>query len=344
MRGVVVLRALPLFRGSLAFGPACGGDSADDGDATTTGTTTADDTSGAMTDASTDAVDTTATTGDPIGMCATDETCIAAAPRGWIGPFVHAPIPVGRDMPPCPEAVPEPGPTVYAGFHAPGPTICGCACEPHERSDCYALLYTHDTFACSDFGYDNVSPTKSCTNFALDGFFELDSFGYGSDGSCDALASVSIPPIEFDARIHGCGISPAATMCAADRVCAPVPPDGFESAWCIAREGEHDCPDPDASVREVVWTGVEDTRACTSCTCGFVGTSCADLVVDIYGGPDCGGVPVQSAAANGTCTYGIGQSLVIRSDARNPCPVAEASMPTGATTPVGPITFCCTGD
>jgi hypothetical protein len=55
-------------------------------------------------------------------------------------------------------------------------------------------------------------------------------------------------------------------------------------------------------------------------------------------------VPVQSAAANGTCTYGIGQSLVIRSDARNPCPVADASMPTGAATPVGPITFCCTGE
>ncbi len=339
MRG----RALPFVRTGLAFLPACGGASSDGsttGGATTTGDTGTAATSEAGADGPVDA--STTTTG--VAMCAPDETCIAAAPDGWIGPFLYAQVPRGRNEPPCPEALPEPVPVVHAGFHPPAPTICECACEPHEAAECYAQLYTHDTIECTDFGYDNVSPTESCTNFALDGFFELYSFGYGSDGACDAFETESIPPVEFDARIHGCGVSPTATACAADRVCAPSAPAGFESAWCIARAGEHDCPPGDASVREVVWTDLEDTRACTRCTCGFIGTSCSELVVDIYGGLDCGGVPVQSAVVNGGCTFGFGQSLVIRTSARSPCPIAEPPAPTGAATPTGPITFCCTDD
>lgn len=341
MRGAVVLRALPFFRGSLAFGAACGGDAPAGDDGTDTGSTTAVDSGSTLTASSTDADDATSTTDDPIGTCDAEETCIAAAPAGWIGPFVHAPIPDGRDALPCPEAVPEAGPVLHAGFHPPASTMCECACEPHEASECYALLYTHDTLACSDFGYDNVSPTESCTNFGLDGFFEIYSFGYGSDGACDPIATIEIPPTGFDARIQACVVSPDATRCADDRLCAPAAPDGFERTWCIAREGEHDCPDGDPSVREIVWTDLEDTRACTSCTCGFIGTSCAEIVVDIYGGPDCGGVPVQSTAANAGCTYGLGQSLAIRSGPAVPCPVAEPSVPTGAAAPVGPITICC---
>jgi hypothetical protein len=357
MRDGLVFRTLPFFTGSLAFMPACnggsssdsGGTTGDTGGSTSSATVTADETTTSTTNVDTSDGGTTAITistsagesssdsGDP--ECGPASTCGNEAPIGWFGPVIHARFLEGTEPPPCPEAYPDPGPTLLAGFNDPGPAICGCECELSMMQNCYTNVYTGGVSpTCNDWA-EIIQASDACTNTDVNGFLRFNSFGY-NQGFCEETETEIIPPLVWETAIRTCRLD-TPFPCGDGGVCTPDPADGFESIWCIYQQGDLDCPAGPFSDKQVFYTAAEDTRDCTNCTCGAGGVTCTDYQLDVYAGPDCAGEPVSSVPADGSCVAAVGESIAGNFGGGAPCPVTEPSVPEGAVTAMGAFTFCC---
>jgi hypothetical protein len=360
---VMRLRSIPIFTGSLAFLPACeggGGATGDDGTDTGTSPTTSsdEDSSG---DPSDDTLDTgssdTAPTdtgeesssdsGDP--QCGTG-TCGGFAPVGWFGPAIYKRQPVGTPVEPCPAEIDDAGPTLVEGFVDPGPAVCSCECELSQPQTCQSTMNTAPTQSCGGGGecyyyyYGGTTITEDCLNVDVEGFVAFSSCeGYGGGNSfCEETENELIPPFNWASAIATCRIPETALLCD-DGVCLPPVPDGFEAAWCIYQQGDLECPAGEFDTKTVFYTEVEDTRDCTSCTCGTAGTSCEEATMMVFDLPDCAGEPSLIVQADNVCIAGTGSSVAGDFGGDNPCPVTEAPVPEGAITPLGAFTFCCAG-
>ncbi|MBK6919328.1 MAG: hypothetical protein IPH07_18170 [Deltaproteobacteria bacterium] len=358
MRDSFLFGTLPLFTGCLAFLPGCtdssgsetNADSSSGSTSTMTATSTADETgssessSSDVTTVSTTSPTTTAeTTGDP--QCGTG-SCGEDAPSGWFGPTIYAQIPAGSEIPACPAEYPDPGPTLLAGFNDPPPAECTCECNLSGGAACQGFVRGHTQSNCYDYNYynyANVSPGM-CANIELDGFVNGFSFGGYPPPTCMKEANEDISPVAWDATIRSCRLPETPLVCT-DGVCLPPAPEGFEAVWCIYQQGDVECPAGGFTQKQIFYTGVEDSRDCSNCSCSSVGyNSCYNEgLLQVFGGPDCAGEPVAEVPfGNGQCSAAIGSSVTVTFGDEAPCSVINPSLPEGEVATAGPFTFCCT--
>ncbi len=358
MRDGLYFGSLPLFTGALAFLPGCPADSGmntetsgstGDGSGSSTGGSATLTTSTSMSESSSSesSISTTAdtstsspeTTGDP--ECG-GGTCGSPAPSGWFGPTIYAAVGAGAELPACPAEYPDTGPTVLAGFNAPAATTCDCTCTLSGGGGCNGGLQTHAQADCYDWiGYSNI--TEGCTNVAINGFVTAYAYGGYPPPTCMKDTTEEIPPVAWDATIRTCRLSETSLSCNDGGVCLPPPPEDFEATWCIYQQGDVECPAGPFGNKQMFYTGVEDTRDCTNCTCGTAGTDCQNGEVQIFAAPDCAGEPVATVPFGNVCTAAVGNSVAGDFGGQAPCPINTAPMPEGDVAATGPFTFCCTG-
>jgi hypothetical protein len=77
-----------------------------------------------------------------------------------------------------------------------------------------------------------------------------------------------------------------------DHSCVTAPSTGFIAGLCIHHDGDMPCPAGFAD-RHVFYSGVDDQRGCTPCTCGLSSVAC----------PTMGGAATGSATPTGPVTY-----------------------------------------
>lgn len=303
----------------------------------------------------------------PIGPVCPGE-CVPGPAPGWDEPNL---LWIGSNgkAPSCPAQASNEGYNGYADLHAANE--CG-ACQCGAPSGTCGLPAHLTAAAASCNASDDGTPTTPFDPPA------------GWDGGCttsDALPagqscagslcaqSVTIDPLTLvetgcvpsqlpvpkntttSWATHGryCQGWPAVACPTSGDVCAPArsPGDGF--LLCIFQKGDNDCPlTGPYTERHVLYSGFEDTRTCSPCTCGppsgstcstevtfFTDDACSDQLVSATvtdAAPSCHDVPAGSALgsksaapptyAPGVCQPGGGE-------------------PMGAATPVGASTFCC---
>lgn len=190
-------------------------------------------------------------------------------------------------------------------------------------------------------GYTQVN--ANCVNVEIDGEVAFQSYdkGYGGGGACMKNQVEEIPVTEWAETITTCRFAENAPQCDEGGICIPAAPEGFESKWCLYRAGDHECASPEFPNKSTFWSGVDDTRACTSCSCGGAGSTCDAAQLDVFAGPDCEGEPIATLDANAGCVDVVGGSIAPAAGGGATCPVTEESMPEGTVAPSGPFTFCC---
>ncbi|MBK6917357.1 MAG: hypothetical protein IPH07_08160 [Deltaproteobacteria bacterium] len=313
---------------------------------TTTASTTASDSSG---DGSSGGPITTTATTDPgsssdsgplPGECGAQAACSAPAPSGWFGPTIYARVTEAGDLPACPAEYAEPGPTVLEGYHDPGPALCDCECDYGVAPSCYGYKYSHTTAACNSY-LDYAQVSETCMNTNVAGFASFYAYLQNSP-SCMQNKVEEIPPVEWDATVRSCKLQGPATSCEEGAgVCTPLPPSDFEANLCVYKQGDEACPPGEYSVKRSYYSNIEDSRDCSSCSCGAAVATC-EAVMEVYADLDCAG-DVASAVPNNACTPATGSSVAMALDTGLGCTVASAPEATGEVAPTGQFTFCCQG-
>ncbi len=277
----------------------------------------------------------------------------------WFGPAAQAPE--------CPR-----GPTTVAyegqtDLVAPG--ACeACTCEPSTGSCALPSILTTSTSTCGDFA--SGSPTSFNAPTPWDG--SCDSAIQTPDGAAHSLTIDPITIIE-----NGCSPGPPvaakvaslhwgtlARACDVDLQRGPVDRSicfsedivspGF--ALCIFREGEHACPTDPGNVfteHHVFYSGVQDDRQCSACTCGPPTNSACTATVAIYKGnnltcidPALATIPISSKSSTCIDVQLPGQALGSKKSV-GPTTYLQGTCPpmggdaSGSAIPTEPDTFCC---
>lgn len=123
-------------------------------------------------------------------------------------------------------------------------------------------------------------------------------------------------------------------------LCMPQPDDNF--AVCVQQVGDVSCPIGPYGSKLLGYQSVNDTRACTSCSCsGASGVSCGGGWTE-YNGGGCSGGNVLGTSGLGECEpansggYGMYSASTSGGSCAPSTPQAQ-----GTATPSGPVTFCC---
>lgn len=278
----------------------------------------------------------TADAGDP--ECGLGASCGEAAPVGWFGPTARARVLGDAAMPDCPAEFPDAGPTVLEGYHDPGPAICDCTCEVQEAQACLSYAYSYADATCSAFSnFQQFS--ADCHDFAIAGGAYFSIYQQGQP-FCQQMKTTELPEVPWDASIRSCKLPDDPLPCGDDGVCMPDAPAGFEAGACIYAEGDLPCPAGPYATKHGYYSGVEDARSCSNCTCGQGTTTCT-ATMQVFDGANCGGNQVADAPAN-VCTPATGASVGLNFTGESSCPVATAPEPMGTVAPMGEFTFCCT--
>jgi hypothetical protein len=359
MNRIVVARALALGCACAALAAACGGSSfngtiGDDGgppvdgggnDARVdTGTGEGGGQEGGA-DAPADS-----TGGDAPPSCPT--LCIPPPPAGWQGPLelYHGAGPA----PSCAGAYA--GAPVFdghAGLDAP-PATCGCTCGDPAGGTCSGAAALFYSGSCNgapcakasipNGGCTTIDPGNQCGGAATISVSIDAPFPLGS--TCQPASSQMVPPVSWSADARACAPAspPPQGSCGQGQVCPPSPDQGFVAGYCAAHDGDVPCPGAPYMARMVAYTGVDDTRACTKCGC------------DAPVGETCAGVARSYGSSNGTCAVqtqqdtlplACGTATNVKTDWSVDAAPSGGScgttggQPSGAATPTGAVTFCC---
>ena len=287
----------------------------------------------------------------PPGVAADVPCCVDLAPFLRVSLFTE-------DDTPCPTGTDE-GDTLYADFLEPDPHTCSCSCsEP----------------SCALPGGIHTNAAK-CADLDGSAAFPFGPAGAGWDGVCSGenpipaglpcggvpcAQSVTVPallvsPCQADPpviskaeatwgrTVRECTLDLPADGCAEGQVCPPAPPGGFDA--CLIGEGDLDCPPGFARSR--FYTGFEDDRGCTPCSCGDPDGECEAYVVtysDAVCGMPAGSVMVSAQEAacfdvlSGTALGSVQAYFLGQSPGSCPTSGGEA---TGDVAPGGPVTLCC---
>jgi hypothetical protein len=308
--------------------------------------------------------------------CHHQDAVADAGPSCDVGDYVHWPIKwhdptllwfgPAEQTPECPR-----GPTTvaYEGqTDLVAPSACeACTCEPSAGSCALPSILTTSTTTCGDFA--SGSPTSFNAPTPWDG--SCDSTTQTPDGAAHSLTIGPItitesgcpsgPPIA--AKIASLHWDTFARACDVDLLTGPVNNSiclseslvspGF--ALCVFREGENACPTDPGTVfteQHIFYSGVEDDRQCSSCTCGSPTGSACTAMLSVYKGNDltCNGPALAQntiSSAGPVCIDVAlpGQSLgskSIKSTTYLPgtCPPMGGDE-SGSAMPTEPDTFCC---
>jgi hypothetical protein len=296
---------------------------------------------------------------EPPAHCGGGFACAPAVPPGWHGPYE---LYAGSTPPPgCGAGYSGPLLDGYAGVSA-SPATCGCACGPSTGVQCSSpnLTFYSSSTTCSLAESCTAAPLVqgACTRvdvssacLSMLGVVMSLPQSVASQGSCAPVPTQDVPPPSWATLARACGTAEPQVQadCAGAGVCVPAPSSPFKAAFCIEQSGAlATCPAADGSVgyssRFVYFATIDDTRACSACTCGLVtGASCSGSVTQFQSS--------DGSCGNGQIVYPLGQTcdpvqqpadLELSVTASGGACAPSPSGPTGSATPSNAMTFCCT--
>jgi hypothetical protein len=293
----------------------------------------------------------------PLVNCGTAQLCSPPVPSnapGWSGPYALSLGAPGK-LPACDTGSYLSQPAFEGSYDLKADTPqCGCSCSRPQGIGCdgpKVNFYTDSTctMLCEAGAVNGCLVIPSCGTFLSIGSPTPDG------GTCTPDASAVVPPTSWAGAARVCQPSPSAThgSCGQDKLCLPA-----ATPYCLMFAGDAgDTPCPQGSYyahRHVLYTGVNDQRGCSSCTCSSpTGASCSfptSSPVPPVGSfdPSCtvySGNPFFSPAP---CTARVSPSdlafklLVDAGVEGGSCqPSAVAPLDAGAV-PTGATTLCCT--
>jgi len=243
-----------------------------------------------------------------------------------------------------------------------GPAQCNCGCGAPSASLCSAPVanYFDDPMCKVPCAVDASTIDAGCTALAAPQtgcvtiHAEL-STTLEDPGMCGADASVTIPPVSWQATARLCSPSPvfgtpaAAEACEAG-ICVPASESPFEDAYCIIYADIVSCPDAGYAVRHAYdgslpyYTSVLDSRTCTPCGCEPpTGVGC---VLDAGTSTDNDmGVCMAPTPYSGCTATGPAQTFATATSAAQggSCTTSpDGGQAVGAVVPTAPYTICCT--
>ncbi|MCH9684060.1 MAG: hypothetical protein K0V04_21685 [Deltaproteobacteria bacterium] len=274
--------------------------------------------------------------------------CVDAAPPQWMGPLAWAQRP--NDGPPlgCVEPYAEVAVEAFTDIVAPSAT-CECECGLLFIPECGDATVTyHRTASCADEGSDTVALSPGCNDvgtWPIEGSFTYQASTV-AQGQCAPLESKQTEEAGFITAHLACGGALERSDCGEQQICAPAPVDPFAPGLCIARPGQHPCPESSVySESRVVFGALDDSRGCSPCSCELPDQPCLGQSAQLATTSGCTGNSAGSVPADG-CTNGVGNIDVMGvlfdpgEPTGDPCtPVAV--IPTGAAEGAQPVTLCC---
>jgi hypothetical protein len=332
-----------------------GGDSEAESTTTATGgSTDAEPTTSASTSSTTMDQTTTSTTDDTItdsaptdstptitdtmpADCGLGEVCLPIADGEWMGPLVAHFVPPNTPPSDCPLGWAM-GPTGFLDLQTP-PFECECACLQLPDVTCAFDFAFNAGDQCDGITQASVSGgIGDCVAYADGGVRSVLVSDVSSEADCGGASWSAPSPSTWTERIDAC-VPPPGETCSLG-ACVPRPPMTFEGPVCIARDGEHDCPEGPFDTRHVVYAGYDDTRTC-DCECTANDVSCGGLVV-ASGAESCAD-DIGSNGVGGCVTAGsdIHSASVSTAVGSAECVALGEATPEGAVTRNGPRTFCC---
>jgi hypothetical protein len=279
---------------------------------------------------------------DVLVPCGSGGTCASNAPPGWMGPVS---LYVGAGAPPACDADAS---SLFDGkgdLVAPAASCTSCGCGGATGVSCAPPVVTgFDAPGCSSGGTTQTI-SSSCTPILAAAVTVAVPQPTGSCTPSGGVATTTPPAWMTQAR--ACPVSPSGT-CSGGALCVPAQP--ASNAVCVMQPGAATaCPAGYPSGPQIFYTGVDDARGCTTCTCGAVsGVTCtiASPAVGAFDSPTCTTTPTVSLSAPSACTS-LGTSLFVELVAtpvlsgQGSCTTSGGGAPTGTATGTGAASFCC---
>ena len=223
--------------------------------------------------------------------------------------------------------------TLQGGMNAPAPN-CGCACGTPAGVSCAIEFENGCPVTVANLASSTCVATGSQVNFPGGGTYSV------SGGSCAPEPTSSVPPLTWANTLTSCNAALPVVQgsCSTGNLCAPPVPSGFQ--LCATQSGDVACP---FGMKHTEYTGDDDTRGCTTCSCGAASAVTCGGSIEEFTVNNCTGSYTNVSlpiAGGGTC-QGSGASLeYIQSTSGGSC-AASGGMATGSAAPTGPVTFCC---
>lgn len=165
---------------------------------------------------------------------------------------------------------------------------------------------------------------------------------------CVARLDSDIPDPKWGEVVAACATALDGDVCDdASGRCLPTPPTEYSVERCSYRSGNEACPSGSPYSEKVLpYKGVaEDTRGCTLCRCGEVGSMTCDGAVETYSTDDCSG-DGQASIEPGACASPLEGVMSVRAARKGPrtCEKTADTQVQGAIDPGPLFTYCCEGD
>lgn len=274
-------------------------------------------------------------------------TCAPPAPEGFLGPVALIRGPADA-VPGCAGGFPD---EVLVGgigeLSVPPPACSACSCDPPAGATCSAVLDLFADGVCiTSFGTVDVVPTGAG----------------GCEDTADTVAVSAVragaPVVEGGACAPGGGeptAGPAtfgegARLCASSAgggcggdACLPARSDPLEDTLCVHREGGGGCSAAGPyTIALEVYGGVDDTRACTACSCAEpTGVTCGGSTTLYRNNDGCSG-PSTTVDHDGTCTAATDfQSIRSTLEPAGGACAPAGGEPEGTAAAVDLVTVCC---
>jgi hypothetical protein len=287
--------------------------------------------------------------------CTAGYTCVAPA-AGWTGYALYDDTRAAA----CPSTYPTQADTFEGMIFSPA--SCGaCACTAGGATCGPSNLTCEDDGGACTASMAIASLTASCTalgaGLAADGTTMCAaSAPTATAGSCAASGgAASLSAVSFSKLSRTCTATTGpGGGCTGAQVCVAKPAAGSHGV-CVSQpvSGSALCPSGYAHAFVVVPTATsyDDTRACTSCSCGGVSGASCSATATLFGGADCdagtNALPPPILPADGVCqtvatspTTFLGGSLQSTVTSQGSC-AADGGAATGTVTPVSQTAYCC---
>ena len=278
--------------------------------------------------------------------CTVGFSCVPNVPAAWDGPVALFDGDLAN-VPPCPAAFPD---EEYQGRSnlVDEPAMCAaCACStPDVECTLAPLAFTTGAMCGNTVGMA-AQPTAAgdCATITPPG----QTSGYKAaaatatpDDCTESGGEPTLPGVNWASASLVCSGAGTGDGCMGGGVCAPRTAGPFVSGQCVWRDGDHPCPGG-YNDRHVLYdeNDYDDTRDCTSCSCGAPTGTC-DVTTEIHAGGVCAGAAIATVTNDGSCELAaIGGSIETTIMKSGSCPPAGGS-PTGAITEgTNPTTVCC---
>jgi hypothetical protein len=283
--------------------------------------------------------------------CGPQYECVPSIPAGWNA----AALSIGS-RPGCPAGFASQRDVVMDPTGGAATCTCNCAssgaasCEKGNVTFYGPNLIGND---CSIIGSAATDVAEGACRSNLP--FGLFGFGMGANAplrvtkvgltpnTCNGSIAANVPPAGTqEGKRCTAQVAAVGGGCSAGSVCARRVSGTYQS--CVAKSGTEVCPSGWPTKHDT-GTSVNDTRACSACTCGST-ASCGAATVTFYSGNSCDGtsaVATANDACNAIATAGQGVSSW-RYDApvlNEGCQKTGGGAATGAIAFANGETVCC---